>query len=251
MSYGRSAFLSCFDPDWVWPKPEPRSPPLCVSGKCSIDPASRVVAVLLVESAVLAAAGVLSGLLLAHAGTWGLLLIALPGLPRLGNVELSVEVFAFAAVVAVAATMVLGIASGLAVTRVDLAMSFLRSLVAAFASLALLLSGVGRYGVMTSITASRTREMGIRMALSAGCGSIRRLIMRQGAMIAVLGLGLGFALAGVTTRWLRALLYDVNALDSATLVIAALSVLSITAAASYLPARRATKVDPTIALRSD
>lgn len=128
---------------------------------------------------------------------------------------------------------------------------FLSSLVAAFASLALLLAGVGLYGVMTSITAARTRELGIRMALGAGRGRIRRLVMRQGAMIAVLGLGLGFALAGVTTRWLRALLYDVNALDIATLVIAALSVLSIMAAASYLPAHRATKVDPTIALRSD
>lgn len=128
---------------------------------------------------------------------------------------------------------------------------FLSSLVAVFAALALLLAAVGLYGVMSSITASRTREMGIRMALGAGRGRIRRLVLRQGVAIAATGIALGLALAGMTTRWLRTLLYGVDPVDVATLVVAVLAILTITVGASYLPARRATKVDPTVALRAD
>ncbi len=75
--------------------------------------------------------------------------------------------------------------------------------------------------------------------------------MGRGIAIAAAGIALGLALAGVTTRWLRALLYGVHPADGATLLLAMLAILAIAAAASCLPARRATRVDPTIALRAD
>ncbi|MBA3555762.1 MAG: ABC transporter permease, partial [Gemmatimonadales bacterium] len=128
---------------------------------------------------------------------------------------------------------------------------FLSSLVAVFAAVALLLAAVGLYGVMSSIIASRTREMGIRMALGAGRGRIRGLVMRRAIAIAAAGIALGITLAGVTTRWLRALLYGVHPADGATLAVAMLAILALAAAASYLPARRATQVDPTVALRAE
>jgi len=128
---------------------------------------------------------------------------------------------------------------------------FLSSLVAVLASLALVLAAIGLYGVMSSIVASRTREMGIRMSLGAAHGRIRRLVMRQAAAIAVTGIVLGLALAAATTGWLRALLYGVSPLDVGTLTVAVLAILVVAAAASYVPARRATKVDPMVALRAE
>jgi putative ABC transport system permease protein len=128
---------------------------------------------------------------------------------------------------------------------------FLSSLVAVFAALALALAAVGLYGAMSSIVASRTREMGVRMSLGADHGRIRRLVMGNATVIAVNGMALGLALAGVTTRWLRALLYEVSPLDILILLAASLAILAVTVAASYVPARRATKVDPIAALRAE
>jgi ABC-type antimicrobial peptide transport system permease subunit len=124
-------------------------------------------------------------------------------------------------------------------------------LVAVFAALALALAAVGLYGAMSAIIASRTREMGIRMALGADHDRIRRLVMGNATVISVNGMVLGLVLAALTTRWLRSLLYGVGALDVAVLVAAAVAILGITAAASYIPARRATKVDPIAALRAE
>jgi ABC-type antimicrobial peptide transport system permease subunit len=128
---------------------------------------------------------------------------------------------------------------------------FLGSLVPVLAGLALALAGVGLYGVMSSIVASRTREMGIRISLGASHGRVRRLVMRQAIAIGAAGATLGLALAGLTPGWLRSLLYGVSPFDAVTLILAVLAILVITAAASYLPARRATRVDPMTALRAE
>jgi putative ABC transport system permease protein len=128
---------------------------------------------------------------------------------------------------------------------------FLSSLVLVFAALALGLAAVGLYGVMSSIIASRSREIGIRIALGADYGRIRRLVVRQASGISICGIALGLVLALVTTRWLRALLYEVGTLDPLTLLAVTLAILLIAAGASYIPARRATMVDPASALRAE
>jgi ABC-type antimicrobial peptide transport system permease subunit len=93
--------------------------------------------------------------------------------------------------------------------------------------------------------------MGIRISLGASHGRVRRLVMRQAIAIGAAGATLGLALAGLTAGWLRSLLYGVSPFDAVTLILAVLAILVITAAASYLPARRATRVDPMTALRAE
>jgi predicted permease len=128
-----------------------------------------------------------------------------------------------------------------------LAASFLGS----FGVLALALATVGLYSLIRFAVSQRTREMGVRMALGARPGDIARLIVGEGMLLAVIGLGLGLALAFVVTRFLSTLLLGVNARDPVifafiTALLAGVSVLS-----SYLPARAAAEVDPIIALRKE
>ena len=124
-------------------------------------------------------------------------------------------------------------------------------LLAFFGLLALLLSSIGIYGVMAYSVAQRTREIGIRMALGARSQNVLSLVVRQGMTLVVSGVALGLIAAFAVTRLVGSLLFGVGAADPATFVIASLSLVGVAALAGYLPARRATKVDPLIALRQD
>jgi putative ABC transport system permease protein len=123
------------------------------------------------------------------------------------------------------------------------------TVLAIFAALALALAAVGIYGVLSYAVAQRTREIGVRMALGASATDVRRLVVRQGMMPAVVGLVVGLLVALAATRLMRGLLYGVTATDPATFAIVAVFLTLVAFLASYLPARRATRVAPTEALR--
>ena len=124
-------------------------------------------------------------------------------------------------------------------------------LVGIFAGLAVVLASVGLYGVIAYVVSRRTREIGIRIALGARAEEIRRMVVRQGAVQTLWGVGLGIAVSLIASRWLESLLFNVRPADP--LVLAAVSVLivGVSMAAIVLPARRATRVDPTRALRAE
>jgi putative ABC transport system permease protein len=124
-------------------------------------------------------------------------------------------------------------------------------LLGAFAFLALVLAAVGTYGVISYATSQRAREMGIRMALGARRVEVVRLVVGQGMVLGVAGIALGIAGALVITRSLSGLLYDVKPGDPVTLVTVSGLLIAVTLAASALPARQATRVDPGNALRGE
>ncbi len=126
---------------------------------------------------------------------------------------------------------------------------FQLALVLLFGVAALLLAGLGIYGVVAYSVAQRTNEMGIRMALGAAPGRIRRMVLGQGMAPVALGLAGGVAGALALGRLLRNLLFGVSSADPATIAAVSGALLLVAAAASYLPARRATRVDPAAALR--
>jgi predicted permease len=119
------------------------------------------------------------------------------------------------------------------------------------AGVALLLGVVGIYGVISYVATQRTREIGIRMALGAGGRDVRDLFLRQGLVLAVTGVGIGVATAAGVTRVMSALLFGVSTLDPMTFVVVAFGLGATALLASYLPARRAARVDPAVALRWD
>ena len=120
-----------------------------------------------------------------------------------------------------------------------------------FAGLALLLATIGIYGVLASSVAQRTRELGIRIALGATSRGVLQLVIGNGVKLVVLGIAIGIAGAIASNRLLGDLLFGVSATDPLTFAVIALLLTGVAVLASYLPARRATKVDPLIALKSE
>ncbi len=119
------------------------------------------------------------------------------------------------------------------------------------ATLALILGAVGLYGVLAYVVAERTREIGVRMALGATAEGVRRMVVAQGARVVLIGAGLGIVAALFTTRFITRLLFEVKAVDPIVYVMMAAMMLGVGMLASYLPARRASRVDPIESLRSD
>ena len=124
-------------------------------------------------------------------------------------------------------------------------------LLALFAGLATLLAAVGIFGVMNYSLALRTREIGLRMALGAQHRQVLFLMLRQGLVLTLIGTGIGIVGALVLTRLLSTLLFGVHASDPAIFAAIVLLLMFVSLVACYLPARRATRIDPMLALRSE
>jgi ABC-type antimicrobial peptide transport system permease subunit len=122
-------------------------------------------------------------------------------------------------------------------------------LVSAVGLVAMLLAAIGLYGVIAYSVARRTREIGIRIALGARPGAVVGLVMQQGLLVASAGLAAGCALAAVAARMMRGLLYGVTASDPLAWLAAAALLLAVSALANVIPAWRASRVDPSQALR--
>ncbi len=122
-------------------------------------------------------------------------------------------------------------------------------LLGVFAAIALALAAVGIYGVLSYLVSQRTQEIGIRLAIGADRSQVLVMVLRQGLSLAAVGIGVGLMGAFALTRLMQSLLYEVRPNDPITFVSVAAAVLLVGLAASFLPARRATRVSPTIALR--
>jgi ABC-type antimicrobial peptide transport system permease subunit len=125
----------------------------------------------------------------------------------------------------------------------------LAALSSVFGCLATLLAALGLYGVMAFMVARRTREIGIRMALGAGQGSVVWMVLRETLTLAGIGVAIGLAGAYGLTRLIQAQLFGVEPTDLLTLAAASLGIAAVTALAGYIPAQRATAIDPVTALR--
>jgi putative ABC transport system permease protein len=128
---------------------------------------------------------------------------------------------------------------------------FTSVLLSIFAGLALTLSAIGIYGVLSYLVSRRTREIGIRMAIGAGRAEVMRMVLRSGLMLALIGISAGLVLSFGVTRLLRGLLYGVTAADPWTFAAVAGSLGLVALAASVAPAWRASRVDPVLALKSE
>jgi putative ABC transport system permease protein len=120
-----------------------------------------------------------------------------------------------------------------------------------FAVVALSLAAIGLYGMMSYGVAQRTHELGIRIALGATSRDALKMVIGQGMKLVALGLGLGLGVALEVSRLMTHLLFGVSANDPLTFVVIALLLVVVAALACYIPARRATKVDPMVALRQE
>jgi putative ABC transport system permease protein len=124
-------------------------------------------------------------------------------------------------------------------------------LLGVFAAVALSLAAVGIYGLIAYSVAQRSRELGIRIALGAVPRDVLLLVVRQGAVLALMGIVIGSAAAIAATRWMRSMLFQVDPLDPFTFGAVGLILAAIAIGASWIPARRASRVSPVVAMRSD
>ena len=135
--------------------------------------------------------------------------------------------------------------------RSMLQLSFTMLTLGVVAGLALLLGAIGLYGVLSYVVAHRTREIGVRMALGATASAVRRMVVSQGARVVLVGVVIGVAVALAATRLLGSLLYGVKPVDPIVFAAMSIMMIAIGALASYMPARRASSVNPIESLRSD
>ncbi|HEV2664257.1 MAG TPA: FtsX-like permease family protein, partial [Blastocatellia bacterium] len=124
-------------------------------------------------------------------------------------------------------------------------------LLSLFAGLALLLTAIGLYGLMAYSVIQRAQEIGIRIALGAQTGDVLKMVLRQGLKLTALGLLIGLATAYALTRYMQSLLFGVKAADPLTFAAIALLLIAVALVACWIPARRATNVDPMVALRAE
>ena len=124
-------------------------------------------------------------------------------------------------------------------------------LMVGFAGLAALVATVGLYGVLAYLVSQRTREIGVRLALGARRADIVRQIVRAGLLLACIGLVVGLGASVLATDWIESLLYQVSPTDTPTFIAVGIGLLIVALVASLVPARRAAKVDPLVALRVD
>jgi predicted permease len=142
-------------------------------------------------------------------------------------------------------TLTAGISGAMART------TFTLTMIGAAAGIALLLGAIGIYGVISYMVSLRTREIGVRIALGAPAVEVRRLVVRQGLGLAVIGAGIGLVGAVGLSRLISSLLYGITPYDPVTLASVTLGLLAVAAVASWLPAMRAARIDPIEALRAD
>jgi ABC-type antimicrobial peptide transport system permease subunit len=124
-------------------------------------------------------------------------------------------------------------------------------LLSIFGGLALVLAAIGIYGLMAFTVEQRTQEIGIRMALGAGAAALRGMIVKQGMLLAFIGIALGLAAAYGLTRLLTAFLFDVKPVDPLVFAVVPIVLALVSLGAIWIPASRATRIDPALALRRE
>jgi ABC-type antimicrobial peptide transport system permease subunit len=125
------------------------------------------------------------------------------------------------------------------------------TLLGGFAGLALVLASIGVYSVMACIVTQRTAEIGIRMALGASPGAVLGMVLKQGLRLAAIGIAVGVAAALAVTRLMQQVLFEVQPHDPAIYAALAILILAVACVACWIPARRATRIDPITALRAE
>src|SRR5690606_36023753 len=121
---------------------------------------------------------------------------------------------------------------------------FYAVLLSTFGAVAGFIAVIGIYGVLSYVVSQRTKEIGIRMALGAQRDAVLKLVLRQGAVVVAIGVALGVATAAGLTRYLESMLFGLEALDAATFAAVAVAFAAVALLGAYLPARRATAIDP-------